>query len=73
MSMGSPMYGMPQAAPPAMPYAPVTPAVPAAPLTLPQAKPDTPRRSSSNVALYVALGVLFLIALFLVVFFALRA
>jgi cobalamin biosynthesis Mg chelatase CobN len=67
------MYQMPtQPAPPVMPYVPVVSAPTAPALHMPATAAPAPRRASSNVALYVILGCLFLIALFLVVFFALR-
>jgi hypothetical protein len=68
------MYQMPtQPAPPAAPYMPVMSAPPAPALRMPESASPAPPRASSNVALYVILGCLFLIALFLVVFFALRS
>jgi hypothetical protein len=49
------------------------PTAPAAPsLNLPAASLQAPRRSPSNLVLYVCLGAAFLIALFLVIFFAMR-
>jgi hypothetical protein len=68
------MYQMPtQPAPPAMPYAPVMQPPPAPALRMPATATPAPTRAPSNVALYVIMGCLFLIALFLVVFFALRS
>jgi hypothetical protein len=60
-------YGMPsQPAAPVIPHAPVLPAPPAVAV-------HVPARSSPNLALYVILGGLFVVALFLVVFFALKS
>jgi len=55
------------------PPSPVMLASPVSPLAMPAiAAPPMPQRRSSNLALYLILGGLFLIALFLVVFFALK-
>jgi hypothetical protein len=51
---------------------PVMPAPPSTPLNMP-ATYTPPSRAPQNVTLYIFLGALFLIALFLVVFFALRS
>jgi hypothetical protein len=61
-----------QPAPQLTPYAPAISAPPAPALSMPATATPALPRASSNVALYVILGCLFLIALFLVVFFALR-
>jgi hypothetical protein len=52
---------------------PVISTPPAPALRMPATASPALPRASSNVALYVILGCLFLIALFLVVFFALRS
>jgi cobalamin biosynthesis Mg chelatase CobN len=54
------------------PQAPTMPAPPSASLNFPAAQAQAPRTKSSNVALYCILGGLFLVALFVVVFFALK-
>jgi hypothetical protein len=66
------MYGMPAQPALMMPQPPVVPAPPAAALQLPTAPAPGPRPASSNLILYVILGAVFVIALFLVVFFALK-
>ena len=48
------------------------PAPPSASLNLPTPPVQAPRTASSNLALYVILGGLFLVALLVVVFFALK-
>ena len=70
--MAPPVYAMPQQPAAVMPQPPAIPAPPAASLQLPATPAPGPRPASSNLALYVGLGALFLIALFLVVFFALK-
>ncbi len=72
--MAPPMYRMPtQPAPPVTPYAPVMAAPPAPALRMPATPAPVPPRAPANVALYVIVGGLFLMAMFLVVFFALRS
>ena len=69
-----PMYRMPtQPAPPVTPYSPVMAAPPAPALRMPATPAPVPPRPRANVALYVFVGGLFLMAMFLVVFFALRS
>ena len=70
--MAPPMYGMPAQHVPVMPHPPAVPAPPAAALNLPATPVARPQPASSNLVLYVVLGALFVIALFLVIFFALK-
>jgi len=71
--MAPPVYRMPAQPPAVMPRPPAMPAPPAPSLNLPATQLPAGRPSSSNLALYIILGGLFLIALFLVVFFALKS
>jgi hypothetical protein len=66
------MYAMPAQPAAVMPQPPVVPAPSAAAVQLPATAAPGSRRASSNLVLYVVLGAVFLIALFLVVFFALK-
>jgi len=68
-----PVYGMPMQPPSMSPHGPAMPAPPATPLNMPATYVPPSRPGSSNVTLYVILGALFVIALFLVIFFALRS
>lgn len=70
--MVPPMYAMPAQPAAVMPQPPVVPAPSAAAVQLPATAAPGSRRASSNLVLYVVLGAVFLIALFLVVFFALK-
>jgi hypothetical protein len=70
--MAPPVYGMP-AQPPSMAEHPAAMAAPpVTPLAMPAAFAPASRPRSSNVTLYIILGALFVVALFLVIFFALR-
>jgi hypothetical protein len=71
--MAPPVYGMPMQPPSMTPQAPAMPAPPATPLNMPATYVPTSRPGSSNVTLYVILGALFMVALFLVIFLALKS
>jgi hypothetical protein len=74
-----PAYGLPAqpvvAAPPAMPMTPqlpLAPMLPQTPVMPPAPQPALTRPPNQNVILYVILGGLFVMALFVVIFFALK-
>jgi hypothetical protein len=67
-----PIYGMPVQSSLPMPQAPAMPAPPSASLNFPATQVQQPPTASSNLVLYCILGGLFLVALFVVVFFALK-
>jgi hypothetical protein len=67
-----PLYGMPTQPASMGARPPVMPAPPSTPLNMP-AMYTPAARAPQNVTLYIILGALFLVALFLVVFFALRS
>jgi hypothetical protein len=52
---------------------PVMPAPPSTPLNMPASYTPASHAAPQNVILYIILGALFLIALFLVIFFAMRS
>jgi len=71
--MAPPMYGMPMQPPSMAPHGPAMPAPPPTPLNMPATHVPTSRPGSSNTTLYIILGTLFVVALFLVIFFALKS
>lgn len=68
-----PMYGMPIQPASVVSRPPVMPAPSPTPLNMPATYTPTSHAGAPNVLLYIILGALFLVALFLVVFFALRS